>query len=330
MNKRIANATRTLHSINRLTNTKWGLSSMTSRQLYMTCTSAISDYDFEIWWKNQKQFRNKLQKLQNITLRKILEAFRISSVAAMKIEANLKSMNICLNQKNQKLELRMLKMKKNHSIRQKISNFSLENWNEMRNEKSIKFSNWNQEELHTQLIKIIHSISKFITNEYLIEEAASTKNVWKKSILKLEVDQDSNARENHLKKIESISHTSNAAIFYTDAAHDSKTKISTASCVLYYQFRVAYKTWNLRVEMSINDAELYAIEKAAQWFKTLQNSTHIWIYKQLKYDSMHRKFDSFSCKWNLWKVQQIDEYSSHTLNLRTFKHIWIWKNESTY
>jgi hypothetical protein len=138
--KRIANATRVLHSISRLQNIEWGLSFMTSRQLYMTCTNAISDYDSKIWWKNQKQFRNKLQKLQNIALKKILEAFRTLSIAVMKIEANLKSIKIRLNQKNQKLELRMLKMKKTHSIRLKSSNFSLENWNETINEQSKEFS----------------------------------------------------------------------------------------------------------------------------------------------------------------------------------------------
>ncbi len=176
VNKKIANATKALHSISRLQNTKWELSSITSRQLYMTCTSAISNYDFEIWWKNQKQFQNKLQKLRNITLRKILEAFRISSIAAMKIEANLKSMNIRLDQKNQKLELKMLKMKRNHSIKQKISNFSLENWNEMRNKQSIEFSKWNQERLHvTQLIKIMHLISKFITNRLFVESSRDKK-----------------------------------------------------------------------------------------------------------------------------------------------------------
>jgi hypothetical protein len=148
VNKRIANATKALHSISRLQNTEWRLSSTTSRQLYMTCTSAISDYDSEIWWKNQKQFRNKLQKLQNVALRKILEAFRISSVNVMKIEANLKSIDIRLDQKNQKLDLRMLKMKDNHSIRLKISNFSLENWNEMLNEQSRDYSEWNQDELY--------------------------------------------------------------------------------------------------------------------------------------------------------------------------------------
>jgi hypothetical protein len=140
VNKRVANATKALHSISRLQNIEWRLFSMTNRQLYMTCTSAISNYDSEIWWKSQKQFRNKFQKLQNIALRKILEAFRISFIAVMKIKANLKSINIRLDQKNQKLELKILKMKKNHSIRQKISNFSLKNWNETLNEQSKEFS----------------------------------------------------------------------------------------------------------------------------------------------------------------------------------------------
>jgi hypothetical protein len=49
VSKRIANATKALYSINHLQNTEWELSSMTSRQLYMICTSAISDYDSEIW-----------------------------------------------------------------------------------------------------------------------------------------------------------------------------------------------------------------------------------------------------------------------------------------
>ncbi len=178
VNKKIANATRTLHSINRLQYIEWELFSMTSHKLYMTCTNAILNYESKIWWKNQKQFRNKFQKLQNIVLRKILEAFRISFIAVMKIETNLKSINIKLDQKNQKLELKMFKIKKNHSIRQKISNFSLKNWNETLNEQSKEFSKWNQDESHvTQLVKTMNSISKFITNKYLIEEAASIRNM---------------------------------------------------------------------------------------------------------------------------------------------------------
>jgi ribonuclease HI len=123
----------------------------------------------------------------------------------------------------------------------------------------------------------MHSISKFITNEYLIEETVSTRNIWKNSSLKLEINQDTNAREIHLKNVKIILQTKSTA-FYTDAAYDLKTKVSTALCVLYYDFRTAYKTWNLEVKMSINDAELYAAEKTAKWSKTLQNLSHIWIF----------------------------------------------------
>ncbi len=63
VNKKVVNATKALHLINRLQNIEWELSSMTSSQLYMTCMSAISNYESKIWWKNLTQFRNKLQKL---------------------------------------------------------------------------------------------------------------------------------------------------------------------------------------------------------------------------------------------------------------------------
>jgi hypothetical protein len=60
--------------------------------------------------------------------------------------------------------------------------------------------------------------------------------------LNLEINQDSNARETHPKKIEKTSQTSNFAVIYTNAAHDSKSKISTASCVFYHNTQAAYKT----------------------------------------------------------------------------------------
>jgi hypothetical protein len=152
-------------------------------------------------------------------------------------------------------------MHKNHSTRLKISSFSLKNWNEVLNDQSIEFVEWNQIDSHaTQLTRVTHSVSRFIVDEYLIEKCVSIQNIWKKTHLALSVNQNSNTRENHLKNVETIAQTSNSAILYTDAAHDSRTKISIASCVLYHNSHVAYKTWNLEIEMSIDDAELYAIE----------------------------------------------------------------------
>ena len=67
-----------------------------------------------------------MQKLQNLALRKILRAFRTSSVAVMKIEVNVSSMKIRLNQKNQKLALRIMKMRADHFTKRRTSiNFRL-------------------------------------------------------------------------------------------------------------------------------------------------------------------------------------------------------------
>jgi ribonuclease HI len=263
--------------------------------------------------------------LQNAALRKILEAFRISSVVVIKIEANLKSINIRLNQKNQKLDLRMLKMKKNHSIRSKISNFSLENWNETLSEQSREFSEWNQDDLHvTQLIKTMHSISNFITNEYLIEEIATIRNIWRKSSLEIEIDSNEHARDNHLKKIELILQI-NSTIFYTDAAFNSKTKISTASCVLYQNFRPAYKTWNLEIQMSINDAKLYGIEKTTKWSKRLQNFEHIWIFTNSQ--NAIRCIENFTHFLADEIYKTTDDSNSQTHIHWILEHVDILKNE---
>ena len=62
-----------------------------------------------------------MQKLQNLVLRKIPRAFRISSIVIMKIEANISSIEIRLNQKMQKLALRIMKMKKTHLTKLRTS-----------------------------------------------------------------------------------------------------------------------------------------------------------------------------------------------------------------
>ena len=57
--------------------------------------------------------------MQNLKLRKILEIFKTSSIATMKIEINIQSIKIRLNQKNQKLILRIMKLNQQHFIRLK-------------------------------------------------------------------------------------------------------------------------------------------------------------------------------------------------------------------
>ena len=79
--KRLIFAIRIFHSISRLQNFEWNLVFMITRQLYQTCITAISDYDFEIWWNDQKSYTEKFQKLQKLKLRKIFKIFKTSSIS---------------------------------------------------------------------------------------------------------------------------------------------------------------------------------------------------------------------------------------------------------
>ena len=62
-----------------------------------------------------------MQKLQNTALYKILEVFRTSSAAAMKLKADIESVKIRLNKKCRKYTLRVITLSENHSVKQRTS-----------------------------------------------------------------------------------------------------------------------------------------------------------------------------------------------------------------
>ena len=76
-------------------------------------------------------------------------------------------------------------------------------------------------------------------------------------------------RENHFQLTKQILNQKNIAVFYTDEAYDEKSKISAASVVLYQNFKILSKSWNLEIEMNITDVKIYVIEKAIKWINNL-------------------------------------------------------------
>jgi len=151
---KIVTVIRTLHSLFKLMNSEWELNVKSEKQLYLTCVTSISDYDVEIWWNNQKSYLVKFRKLQNAALRKILNAFRTSSINAMQIEVEISSMKIWLDQKCKNYAIWIVELLKKHSIRKRTfitysSQYSIElnldlnaskylNWNEMKTNVSWK------------------------------------------------------------------------------------------------------------------------------------------------------------------------------------------------
>ena len=91
MEKKIADADRVLSSMIRLFNTERGLSFQAIRQLYIAYITSVADYGVSVLWKRDKQqhLLNKYQTLQNQALKRVLEAFKSSSIRAMENEVSL-------------------------------------------------------------------------------------------------------------------------------------------------------------------------------------------------------------------------------------------------
>src|SRR5437762_13942880 len=107
--------------IERLSNTERELSFQAMRQLYIACIFSVADYGVPVWWNNQKHLLKKFQKLQNQTLRKILNTFKISSISVMKIEASISSSKVRFNRICKNYALRILQMHEKYPIKLRVS-----------------------------------------------------------------------------------------------------------------------------------------------------------------------------------------------------------------
>jgi hypothetical protein len=121
VDRKIASATRALQMTSRLKTSEWGLSSQHMRQLYTTCVLPILDFGAEAWWRGQKGYTHRLQKLQNTASRRILGAFRTSPIIPMELEASLPPPAIRLQQTCRKYALRTMKLPEHHPIRLRTS-----------------------------------------------------------------------------------------------------------------------------------------------------------------------------------------------------------------
>ena len=118
---RVSQARSAFYRMNRLANTERGLSPFSMRQLYQACVTSIADYGSIVWWKGQTQFKNQLQALQNLALRKILGVFKTTPIIPMEVEAALLPPDIRLNASIRQYAFRVLKLSPNHPINKEIA-----------------------------------------------------------------------------------------------------------------------------------------------------------------------------------------------------------------
>jgi hypothetical protein len=166
-NKRFSQATRTLHTVSRLSNREWGLQPAAFRQIYLACIVPIADYASELWWNNQSTLLYKLQLLQNLATRKITGAFKTAPSAALEMESYLPPVRIRLDHKLRAFAIRAITFLDEHPLRTRSScTFPPEDFTASRYEPSSnKYSDWDEASgmiFESQYIRILNSALEII------------------------------------------------------------------------------------------------------------------------------------------------------------------------
>ena len=151
----------------------------------------------------------------------------------------------------------------------------------------MKQSYWEKWLLMTELFekfwKVVVFRRQVCHNQYWLHTDYKPESIKiKKTIQSIDLQIDSIEkniiRKNYFQLTKQILNQKDTAVFYTDKTYDEKSKISTASVVLYQNFKILSKSWNLKIEMNITDAEIYIIEKTIEWINNLMNFHQIYNF----------------------------------------------------
>lgn len=266
VNTRVAQAKKAFGRMARLTNTEKGLSHIAMRQLYLACVISIADYASPVWWKDQKQFSDRLQGLQNIALRKILGCFKTSPIRPMEIEACLCPPEVRLNHSRRKYALRVLTLSPFHPIKkalyQELAYLDPEAEIQMRKllqtEKirlSLK-SNIDQENIETIIPNLFPPWERKIPYEIHISNQEK------------EIEADI-----HMAKIKEMWYQ-NHVVYYTDASWWPDAKGVGVAFMMYDHrtLTTIHHSTSLANEYQAYNGELEAIVKALEHAVTITNS----------------------------------------------------------
>ncbi len=209
------------YRINRLSNTRNGLSPFAIRQLYLACVTSVLDYGSILWWSNTSSSKNntttkQFQAIQNLITRKLLGVFKTAPIIPMELESALAPPNIRLNHINRRYILRVLKLSNTHPIREEVNKLIPGIQDEILQNQDQNF-NWKSNTQIEGLVKSIYNIVD-LTSLETIKHYYFTP--WDKEIpylikiSKLSKEEEAKA---HLAYLNSITLTNTTSI-YTDGS----------------------------------------------------------------------------------------------------------------
>ena len=224
--------------------------------------------------KSAEEIWKTVSKASKLSNQKILEAFRSSSSAAMKLKSAILSFKIRLDKTSELYALRVISLSENHSIKQRTSYiFAYELETDIDVDEN-HYLDWNQysqvnikKQHSTQLIKVLHSICKYLSKLNLEsltqnELISAPWTVFSKLNIHISKLNKKLATVKHLNRLKSLMLVNNKlknAILYTD---ESKldTNLEARLCYIYKNI-THQQFWNLEIYMKVYDTKLFDIHQ---------------------------------------------------------------------
>src|SRR5205085_338998 len=113
---RTTSAIKVFMALSRLGNTERGLSQSAHRQLYQSCITTVANFGAEVWWNQQKTQLSRIQKLQNMAMRKIEGACKTTPIAALEAELGLPPADLQLDRLQCAFTTRLFTLPENHPL----------------------------------------------------------------------------------------------------------------------------------------------------------------------------------------------------------------------
>ena len=262
--KKVNSATSAFLGLQRLGNTRSGLSFKALRQLYIACITSVADYGVQLWWRGQKGLLQPFQTLQNMATTRMLGAFKNSPAKALELEAAIPPPRIRFEKACNNYSLRILQFLDSHPVKKAC--YSLVQ-DELQDAEDLATMQYIQST--TQLTSLLSRLQGLTGNNWKVEKAAAdwTPPWAAESLATTYVSKNSkeDAKEEHQQLLKSVLKSPNW-VFYTDGSQGQSNQgvlsNSAAICRLDKDLQPNLaKYWNLGPNIEVADAEITAINK---------------------------------------------------------------------
>jgi ribonuclease HI len=259
---------RALNRLRDLTKT-WGLQIGNCKKVMIACVQSIVLYGAEVWWNEQKNREEELQKILNDMGRCITGAWRTTPTRAVIREAGLREARALLNNRQRRAAERTATLPEDNPVRRIVAPEGEVRREEDSEESDIEYTEGYKEKRKTLSTRYRTKLLREGIEGEIENQTLRTSGLNPHETIVLSLDKkEKETRDKVQSLIESISDERTIQI-YTDGTRQENGTVAAAWVRTTEGERE--KGWNLGKNMEVFDAECIAIARALESVKKEEN-----------------------------------------------------------